>query len=134
MLDLFVIPYYVRGSTHSRVQIESFIPLYEWDYPKKKSKKKGGEGKAKSPEPIEPVAQLRWPYSQISAFVVSLAKSSTYSLNIIRWAQVDEEGKRFLLGDSFGHLALLALVTDHGEKAKLGLLYLGEACSFFSLD
>lgn len=33
----------------------------------KKSKKKGGEGKARSPDDIEPVAKVRWPYSQITA-------------------------------------------------------------------
>lgn len=32
------------------MQIESFIPFWEWDLPKQKKKKRDGEGKGKSKE------------------------------------------------------------------------------------
>ncbi|KLO05927.1 hypothetical protein SCHPADRAFT_917631 [Schizopora paradoxa] len=85
-------------------------------YSNVKNAKKKGEGKGKSSKTIDPVAQIRWPYSQITA-----------------WAQVDEEGTRYLLGDSFGRLVLLALITENAENSKLGLLYLGEISAPTSL-
>ncbi len=53
------------------------------------------------------------------------------TLTRVRWARVDEQGTRYLLGDSFGRLVLLALAEDANDdksKSKLNMLYLGEVC------
>lgn len=47
-----------------------------------------------------------------------------------RWAQVDYQGTRYLLGDSFGRLTLLALTGESTDNSKLNLLYLGEVRPF----
>ncbi|EPQ54734.1 hypothetical protein GLOTRDRAFT_116530 [Gloeophyllum trabeum ATCC 11539] len=63
------------------------------------------EEKARERKRRKPRASVEWPWSEVTA-----------------WCFVDEEGKRVLLGDGFGRLALLSVDTD---KPLLTLLPLG---------
>ncbi|KAL5524495.1 hypothetical protein ACEPAF_9635 [Sanghuangporus sanghuang] len=72
----------------------------------RKQKKKNNQATPKASSSRTPHAETIWPYFDVSA-----------------WSQVDAEGTRFLLGDSFGHLALLAIDM---ERSMLNVIFLGE--------
>ncbi|KAH9942902.1 CPSF A subunit region-domain-containing protein [Amylocystis lapponica] len=67
---------------------------------KAKEKEKEREGRR-----VKPKASVKWPWSEVTA-----------------WCGVDEEGKRFLLGDAYGRLAMIAF----DETPCLVLIPLGE--------
>ncbi|EJC97967.1 uncharacterized protein FOMMEDRAFT_162310 [Fomitiporia mediterranea MF3/22] len=81
----------------------STIAFYSID---RKQKKKNSSSQSKSSTSKIPQAEVNWPYFDITA-----------------WAQIDEDGLRYLLGDSFGRLALLAI---NPQYAYLDIVLLGE--------
>ncbi|PCH40170.1 hypothetical protein WOLCODRAFT_67201 [Wolfiporia cocos MD-104 SS10] len=61
---------------------------------------------------VKPRAGVKWPWSEVVA-----------------WCQIDEEGRRYLIGDAYGRLAMLAFNENNG----LVLIPLGETSPATSL-
>ena len=67
----------------------------------------------------KPNAVVEWPWSQISAYVYILNPFEIiFSTYYLRWCDVDDVPSRFILGDSFGRLALLSV----GNVKEFGLI------------
>ena len=67
----------------------------------------------------KPSAVVEWPWSHITAYVyIFKSMWDDFSIYYLRWCSVDDVPSRFIIGDSFGRLALLSV----GNVKEFGLI------------